>query len=89
LRLTAWVPWVITCLVFGGQWLIGNKNRQGFLIILVSNTVMNLYNVATEQYGFIPVNLFAALLAFRNFWKWGPVRGEKCDCGEGGGVARR
>lgn len=62
--------WVGSALVFLSMWMVGRKNRFGFIVGAVAETFWLIYSVkiGSTELGFMSI-VFAGLYLF-NFWKW-------------------
>lgn len=71
MELHQWAPWGFCVLGLTHPWLLGNKLRIGWVVSGLSAFLGILYNLMTDQYGFVPSCTIAVLISVRNFNKWG------------------
>ncbi len=69
-QIQQWAPWVLTCVVGVSQWLLGEKERVGWVLIFITSLSGIGYNIVTGQYGFIPTCIFQMVLAVKYFHSW-------------------
>ena len=66
-----YLDWIAGILELIGLYLVGNKNRLGFLINLSCIFFWVLYvYVNRTTYGILPVVLTASVINIRNYIKW-------------------
>ena len=54
-----------------GSWVVGNKNRQGFILLMISNASWIVYVLYEHKvYGLLVVVIPAFFINVRNFIKW-------------------
>lgn len=51
--------------------LTGRRNRVGWLVSIANNVAGIVYDIATTQYGFVPVCCLNMILAARAYRAWG------------------
>lgn len=66
------LDWASMVLGFWGSWIIGNRNRTGFVLIIASLILAFGTAVIAEQYGFLVANAISIVIAARNWAKWAP-----------------
>ena len=71
-QLMGWIGNVILVL---GLWLVGNKKRSCFLYTVVGETIWSAYAVHNQQWDLATICALFAMLALRNFIKWGKKSG--------------
>jgi cell division protein FtsX len=54
-----------------GMWLSGKKNRNGWLLGLLTQTLWLAYSIQTEQYGFIVGTVAYGAVYLKNYLNWG------------------
>ena len=64
------MDWIAGILELSASWLIGNKNRLAFYILLIVNSLWVYVAVTKEIYGLILVCLPAIFINIRNIFKW-------------------
>jgi len=52
------------------KWIVGNKNRYGFIIHLVSGLLWTYIAFSTKIYGLLIITIPAIVINIRNFLKW-------------------
>ena len=52
--------------------LIGKKQWQGWVIAGANSIILCVIGMRTEQFGFLPANLFCIGLYANNLWNWRP-----------------
>lgn len=64
------MDWLAGAIEFCGVYLVGNRNRYGFLLNLSCNGLWIYVAYRSGVYGLIPVSLLMAVVNVRNFAKW-------------------
>lgn len=62
--------WASMLFGFCGAWMITNKNKWGFALLIVSLFLAMATAVIAGQYGFIVANIINVGIAVRGFYKW-------------------
>ena len=62
--------WASMIFGFCGAWMITNKNKWGFVLLIVSLCLAMATAVIADQYGFIVANIINIAIALRGFYKW-------------------
>ena len=70
------LDWLSVALGLLGTYLIGEKNRVGFMLIICSLCCAAVVAVLAETYAFLFSNIPAILINFNAFLKW--KRDEDC-----------
>lgn len=65
-----WVPWALCVLSVPQALLLRKKNRTGWVLNCCGALTCAAYNIATQQWGFLPINLWLASMSVANFVKW-------------------
>jgi len=52
--------------------LVGKKQWQGWVIAGANSIIICVIGMRTEQFGFLPANLFCIGLYANNLWNWRP-----------------
>lgn len=66
------LDWVAGGLEMGGAWIVGNKNRKGFLALALCDVFWIAYVVMEGvTYGLLVVVVPMLFINLRNFIKWG------------------
>ena len=68
----SWAAWIAAALELSGIWAIGNRNRNGFVLLLTANFLWICVALGTEPrvYGLLAVVMVAGVLNVRNWIKW-------------------
>ena len=73
-----YLDWIAGILELIGLYLVGNKNRLGFLLNLSCIFFWVLYVCINKTtYGILPVVLTASVINIRNYIKWKKENGSK------------
>jgi len=65
------VDWFAACFEIAALWLVGNKNKVGFLLGLVCNVLWIFYALNTKTaYALVFVCTIYFFLNIRNYVKW-------------------
>ena len=68
--MTELMPWVMSVITIYMNVLAGNKSRHAWAIGLLNQALWLYWIVATENYGFLPMNLALWIVYGRNHLKW-------------------
>lgn len=52
------------------KWIVGNKNRYGFVLHLISGLLWSYIAFTTKIYGLLIITLPSIIINIRNFLKW-------------------
>lgn len=64
--------WIAAILELSGGWVVGNKNRWGFMLNLACGIMWVTYVIVSKStYGLLLVVVPAMGINIRNFIKWG------------------
>ena len=66
------VDWLAMCLTFSAIYLLGNKSRWGFLIMMAGNLCWTVIGVWAHSHAMILANLGFFCMNVRGFLKWAP-----------------
>lgn len=75
MNVPAWVTgaeWTITLLGVTSGWLIGQRNRVGFVASLAAQSLWLAVAADTAQWAFVPTSIIYGALAVRGWWRWRP-----------------
>ena len=64
------VDWIAMCLTFSAIYLLGNKSRLGFIVMMVGNLLWCCIGLWSESYAMIIANLGFFSMNVRGFVKW-------------------
>jgi len=53
-----------------GAWMVGNKERWGFVVFMIGNVLWFMLGIKTGEYGLNLVSVVFLLINIRNFRKW-------------------
>ena len=67
------LDWLAMVLTFSAIYLLGNKSRYGFLIMMAGNLCWSAIGVWAHSYAMVLANLGFFLMNVRGFVKWAPV----------------
>ena len=71
------VDWLAMGLTFTAIYLIGNKSRAGFLLMMAGNACWAAIGLWADSYAMILANLGFLSMNVRGFIKWGSPRAER------------
>jgi hypothetical protein len=66
------VDWLAMWLTFGAIYLLGNKSRWGFLVMMVGNICWSAIGIWAHSYAMVIANLGFFSMNVRGFIKWAP-----------------
>ena len=52
------------------KWMVGNKNKWGFIVHLVGGAMWTYIAFTTPMYGLLIITIPAIVINIRNFIKW-------------------
>jgi hypothetical protein len=64
------LDWLAMCLTFIAIYLLGNKNKSGFLVMMTGNLCWAAIGLCAHSYAMILANLGFFSMNIRGFWKW-------------------
>ncbi|MFC5498574.1 hypothetical protein ACFPOE_13590 [Caenimonas terrae] len=67
------LDWLAMVLTFTAIYLLGNKSRYGFLIMMAGNLCWTAIGVWAHSYAMVLANLGFFLMNVRGFVKWAPA----------------
>jgi len=62
--------WILSAIGIISYYILGRKNRWGWIINASYQLVWIIYALLTHQYGFIIVCVFFFVVAMKNFFHW-------------------
>ena len=66
------LDWIASALELTGGWIVGNKNRKGYLFVTAGLICWIIYVLITKRtYGLLLVVIPAIFINIRNYIKWG------------------
>lgn len=57
-------------ILLSGQWLIGNKNKYGFLFLITGNLIWSGVAIHLKMYDLLIISGVNSIISGRNFYKW-------------------
>ena len=66
------IDWLAISLTFVAIWLLGNKSRHGFLIMMAGNLCWSAIGLWAHSYAMIVANLGFFSMNVRGYLKWAP-----------------
>ena len=73
------MDWLAAAFILTGIWLVGNRNRNGFLVCLVGCACWLVVAQSTGVHGLYLEVIPAVLINIRNYRKWGLDKEVKND----------
>jgi len=67
------VDWIAMSLTFAAIYLLGNKSRIGFVVMMLENLLWCVIGLRAGSYAMIIANLGFFSMNVRGFIKWAPV----------------
>jgi hypothetical protein len=67
------LDWLAMVLTFSAIYLLGDKSRYGFLIMMAGNLCWTAIGVWAHSYAMVLANLGFFLMNVRGFVKWAPA----------------
>jgi hypothetical protein len=65
------MDYIIAILELLGAWIVGNKNKYGYVFLILSNSGWIIYVLVKNQtHGLLIVCIPALAISVRNFIKW-------------------
>lgn len=71
------IDWLAMLLTFVAIWLIGDKNKSGFYIMMAGNLCWVILGVLTQSLALIVANLLFLSLNIRAIFNWSKTEEEK------------
>ena len=71
------IDWLAMCLTFTAIYLLGNKSRKGFALMMAGNLCWSVIGVWAHSYAMILANLGFFSMNMRAFKRWAPSEAEK------------
>ena len=68
------IDWIAMCLTFGAIYLLGNKSRIGFVVMMLGNLLWCIIGLQAGSYAMIIANLGFFSMNVRGFVKWAPAQ---------------
>lgn len=67
------LDWLAMVLTFSAIYLLGNKSRHGFLVMMAGNLCWTAIGAWAHSYAMVLANLGFLLMNVRGFVKWTPA----------------
>ena len=64
------VDWLAMCLTFSAIYLLGNKSRKGFVVMMLGNLCWAAIGIWADSYAMVIANLGFFSMNVRGFVKW-------------------
>lgn len=64
------VDWLAMCLTFSAIYLLGNKSRTGFIVMMAGNLCWSAIGLWAHSYAMVLANLGFFAMNLRGFVKW-------------------
>lgn len=64
------LPLLLSILTIIGMWLIGNKNRLGWVVGLINQGLWITFAIVFQAWGLLPLTLVLIFVYTRNLYKW-------------------
>ena len=69
------VDWLAMCLTFSAIYLLGNKSRYGFAVMMLGNLCWAAIGLWAQSYAMLLANVGFFAMNVRGFAKWSPSVG--------------
>lgn len=66
------IDWLAMCLTFGAIYLLGNKSRVGFIVMMTGNLCWSVIGLWAGSYAMVIANLGFFSMNVRGYVKWAP-----------------
>jgi len=66
------LDWLAMCLTFAAIYLLGNRSRTGFVVMMIGNLCWSAIGVWAGSYAMVVANLGFFSMNVRGFIKWTP-----------------
>jgi Nicotinamide mononucleotide transporter len=68
------IDWLAMCLTFAAIYLLGNKSRWGFVVMMTGNLSWSAIGLWAHSYAMVLANLGFFSMNVRGFVNWAPPR---------------
>lgn len=68
--ITALVPWATSALTILGMWLLGNKDKRGWIVGLANQALWITFVILYSAWGLLPLTGWLIVVYTRNLIKW-------------------
>ncbi len=62
--------WIATVLTMVGLWKVGNRNRYGFVIMVMANFFWLIFSILAQSPATSLANIIVGIMNMRGFLKW-------------------
>ena len=66
------LDWLAMCLTFAAIYLLGNRSRMGFVVMMIGNLCWSAIGIWAGSYAMVIANLAFFSMNVRGFIKWTP-----------------
>jgi hypothetical protein len=66
------IDWLAMCLTFSAIYLLGNKSRKGFVLMMLGNLCWSAIGIWAYSYAMVIANIGFFSMNLRAFMKWSP-----------------
>ena len=66
------LDWLAMCLTFAAIYLLGNRSRKGFVVMMIGNLCWSAIGIWAGSYAMVIANLGFFSMNVRGFIKWTP-----------------
>jgi hypothetical protein len=66
------IDWLAMCFTFSAIYLLGNKSRKGFVLMMLGNICWSVIGIWAHSYAMVIANLCFFSMNLRAFVKWSP-----------------
>ena len=66
------LDWLAMCLTFAAIYLLGNRSRTGFVVMMIGNLCWSAIGIWVGSYAMVIANLAFLSMNVRGFIKWTP-----------------
>ena len=73
------IDWIAMCLTFSAIYLLGNKSRWGFLVMMAGNLCWSAIGLWAHSFAMIIANVGFFSMNVRGYVKWAPPVAPKSD----------
>ena len=67
------IDWLAMCLTFTAIYLLGNKSRYGFVVMMAGNLCWAAIGGWAQSYAMVAANLGFFVMNVRGYLKWAPI----------------
>ena len=67
------IDWLAMCLTFSAIYFLGNKSRNGFLLMMAGNLCWSAIGVWAHSYAMVIANIGFFSINVRAYLKWSPT----------------